>query len=39
MIVRVAPNLDSLRSEPRFTALLERSCRVQAAPNSAIRPR
>jgi len=31
MYVRVAPNLDPLRNEPRFKALLQRSCRVAAA--------
>jgi hypothetical protein len=27
--IRVAPNLDPLRPEPRFQALLKQSCRVQ----------
>ena len=35
MYVRVAPNLDPLRNEPRFRALLERGCRV---PGSATGP-
>ena len=30
MYIRVAPNLDPLRAEPRFQKLLQRSCRMQA---------
>lgn len=31
MDIRVAPTLDPLRPEPRFRAMLERSCRVSGS--------